>query len=283
MSNKVNPHELVAVMSYGYRGRQKDFPHRLDTTDHTLVAGIAEDRETNLRTFPVLDALASITVYEEEHKVYTIALQVNAANCKIRLSMAGNKGVEDKVVNHITNIWAKLQDLSNQYAENRGGEPKKGEKSPAVPDEVGIPLRIEIFREVYLFCLKKHIKRVSKWKDRFVAFMREFSERRKGTFLRGFDRDLHQTATSLLLLLKSLNKLYVYLGTKLRDDKWQTMYDKNILASEGVERVLGKKLGEKLACEALASELIGIIFRFPLLLFSLCLLQLWKTDAAIGL
>ena len=192
--------------------------------------------------------------------MFAIALQLDPANRKIRLAIAGNQGVEDKVVDHITNIWAKLRALSNEYAENRGREWNEGGESPEVPGEIGIPLKVAIFREVYLFSLEKHLKRAGKWKDGFLVVMREFAKSRRGTPLRSFDLDLHGTAAPLFLLLKSLNELHVHPGNDLTYDEWKTMYNYSMLVSQGVERVLGKRF----SCEVLASQLKGILFCFPL-------------------
>ena len=260
MANEADPHELIAVMYLAYRGaRQNDFPRRLDSTGHALVAGITRDHETNIRTIPVLDALASIAVYEEKHKVYATALQLDRRNRKIRLVIAGNKGVEDVVVEHLTNIWTKLRDLSNEYAENRGGDSGAGvEKSPDMPGKVGIPLKVAIFREVYLFSQAKHSGRVRKWVSDFVLFMKAFGKKFKTGDLSGLNLELHNTATPLLLLLGALRQLP---QKHLTEDEWVKMLNYSITVNQGVQRIFS----DMFFCESLAMELKGILFSFPLL------------------
>ena len=261
MANEADPHELIAAMYLAYRGsRQNDFPRRLDPTGRTLVAGIAEGRKTNIRTIPVLDALANIAVCEEKHEVYATALQLDRRNRKIRLVIAGNKGVEDVVVEHLTNIWTKLRDLSNKYAENRGGDSSAGiEKLLDMPAKVGIPLKVAIFRKVYLFSQAKHLGRVRKWKDDFVLFMRAFGKNFKLGELSGLNLKLHQTATPLLLLLKELDQLP---QKHFTEDQWVKMLNYSITVNQGVQRIFS----DRFFCEFLAIELKGILFSFPLLL-----------------
>ena len=260
MANEVDPHELIAVMYLAYRGgRQNDFPRRLDPTGRTLVAGITENHETNIRTIPVLDALASIAVCEEKHKVYATALQLDRGNRKIRLVIAGNKGVEDVVVEHLTNIWTKLRDLSNEYAKNRGGDPSAGvEKPPDMPAKIGIPLKVAIFREVYLFSQAKHLGRMRKWKDDFVLFMRAFGKSFKVDELSGLTLKLQKTATPLLLLLKELDQLP---QKHFTEAQWVKMLNYSITVNQGVQRIFS----DTFFCEFLAIELKGILFSFPLL------------------
>lgn len=271
MANEVDPNSLIALMCYEYRNLKHDFPRRSDTTNYAVVSGVTEDEATNVRTFPVLDALARISVYQPDHQVVATALQLDRVNCKTRLIIAQNRGPDEKVVRHITSVWAKLQILSSAYAENRraknmGMEQDEGGESLEILAEIGVPLKIEIFREVYLFSLAKHAKRVRKWKDGLLAFMRKFGRSRRGQ-LRGFDLDLHETATPLFFLLKALNELHEHPERGLTRDEWADMYRLSMLVSGRVERVFGKGFKErrrKFACEALANELKGIFFCFLL-------------------
>ena len=61
----------------------------------------------------------------------------------------------------IRDIWGKLRDLSEAYGNHRGlGSDEQGNKSPEAPAGVGLALRLEIFREINLYCLPKQIKRL---------------------------------------------------------------------------------------------------------------------------
>ena len=242
MANEVDPHNLIAAMCYGYEGFNHDSPRHSDTTNFALVSGVTEDQDTNIRTFPVLDALARISVYQPKHQMVATGLQLDQANRKTRLIIAQNKGVDAVVVRHITSVWAKLQSLSNAYAENRRAknrEQVEGGESPEVPANVGVPFKMAIFREVYLFSLAKHVNRVAKWKKDFLLFMQKFGLSCADAQPKGFELDLHETATPLLFLLQALNELYEHPERVLTNSEWEDLYRLSMLVTGKIERVLG--------------------------------------------
>jgi len=174
----------------------------------------------------------------------------------IRLTIAENREVEDKLVEHITNIWGKLQTLSDSYAVVR----KPGdyrENSPEIPEEVELPLKIEIFREMCLYSLNKHMSRVCKWGNEFIPFMRAFNKSRRDVDLDEFEQNLYDVGTALIYLTTSLADLDANPEKELTMD-WEAMFAESMVISEGIGAVLADKHG--LGCEVLANELQGIFF-----------------------
>lgn len=74
MANQLDPHHLVALMCYEFRSGQDGSTRRLDPPSD-LTSGIVDRYGTNLRTRPVLDALAHISVSRPDFQVVAIALQ----------------------------------------------------------------------------------------------------------------------------------------------------------------------------------------------------------------
>ncbi|KAG0124763.1 hypothetical protein HOY82DRAFT_633600 [Tuber indicum] len=261
MANQLDPHHLVALMCYEFRSGQDGSTRRLDPPSD-LTSGIINHYGPNVRTRPVLDALAHISVFKPDSQVVAIALQFKHGTKEIRLTIAENEDVEDSLVDHLYNIWGKLQALSDEYARQRA-ETRHGNQgtveldgdpilSPSIPVEVGLSLMIEIFRVVYQYCLKKYMKRSRKWLKRLSNFMEELYERRKGVGLGRFEQDLSKAVITLVPALKLVRKLS---ERKLTDDEWEQVYWLNMSANEKAKLVLADSHG--LGCERLARELKG--------------------------
>ncbi|KAG0636798.1 hypothetical protein HOY80DRAFT_324446 [Tuber brumale] len=261
MANQLDPHHLVALMCYEFRSGQDGSTRRLDPPSG-LTSGIVDHYGTNVRTRPVLDALAHISVSRPNFQVVAIALQFKHGTKEIRLTIAENKDVGDSLVNHLYNIWGKLQALSDEYARQRA-EARHGNQeteeldgdpipSPPIPSEVGLPLRIEIFREVYQYCLEKYMKRVKKWSGGVSNFMEELYERRTGVGLGGFEQDLSRAVITLVSALKLVFKLS---ERELTDDEWEKVYWRSMNSNYKAKLVLADSHG--LGCERLARELKG--------------------------
>jgi hypothetical protein len=88
------------------------FNPSLQTPQH----GIVDNYHINVRTFPILDALAHICVSQEKTQVVAVALLLDPQNKRIRLALAENKEIESSLVDHLTSLWGKLQNLSDKYA-----------------------------------------------------------------------------------------------------------------------------------------------------------------------
>ncbi|KAG0136921.1 hypothetical protein HOY82DRAFT_620766 [Tuber indicum] len=261
MANQLDLRHLVALMCYEFRSGQDGSTHRLDPPSD-LTSGIVDHHKTNVRTRPVMDALAHISVSLPNSQVVVIALQLKHGTKEIRLTIAENEDVGDSLVNHLYNIWGKLQALSDEYARQRaearhGNQGTKGLDedpipSPPIPSEVGQPLRIEIFREVYQYCLEKHMKRVDKWLERLSNFMEELYERRKGVGLGRFAQDLSKAVITLVLALELVRKLS---ERGLTNDEWENEYWQSMNSNYKAKLLLADSHG--LGCERLARELKG--------------------------
>ena len=267
MADQLDPHHLVALMCYEFRGKQDGSDRRLNPPSD-LTSGIVNHHGTNVRTRPVMDALAHISVSQPDFQVVAIALQLKHGTKEIRLTIAENQDVGDTLVNHLYNIWGKLQALSDEYAgqraegqraeawdENRGTEELDGDPipSPPIPLGVGQPLKLEIFREVYQYCLKKHMKRVKKWYGGLSDFTKELDKHHTSVDLRGLEQNLSEAVIALVLALELVFKLF---RRDLTNDEWEEVYWQSMLANKSAELVLADRHG--LGCEKLARELKGM-------------------------
>jgi len=259
MSCETDPHLLVAIMRHAYDNAQDSFPRRADLEGRRLERGITEDRATSIRTFPILDAIASLSVSKGAHEVYAVALQLDSVNEKIRLTIAGNQGVPDYLKAHIASVWGKLQELSSQYAENRGLDPNI-ERSPRIPKGVALPLRVALFRDICQFSLGKLVARGEKWRTGLSHFMRQLGKRRRAG-LQGFELNLFHSTVGLLQLQKALRELYLDSDKKLTDDQWVELHNESMWACRCTQRVLEHDRGE--GCEKLAKMLAGTSLLTP--------------------
>ncbi|RPA92455.1 hypothetical protein L873DRAFT_1794227 [Choiromyces venosus 120613-1] len=252
MANELDPHCLVALMNYEFKSGQDGSARRLDPPSH-LTSGIVDHHGTNVRTFPILDTLAHISVSRPNSQVVAIALQLKPDTKEIRLTIAENQDVADSLVNHLYNIWRKLQALSDEYAGQRKAEWDGDEMlSPVIASDVARPLKIEIFREIYKFSLEKQKKRVNKWLRALCDFMEELEKRRAGVALEGFEWNLYNAVVALVLALKLVFK---HSENQLTDDEWEQVYWQSMTANLEAKLVLADRHG--LGCDALAQELNG--------------------------
>jgi len=185
-----------------------------------------------------------------------IGLQLNSRRKEIRLTVAENKKVMGGLVNHLTMVWRKLHSLSCEYERNRnkGGRWDKSQpRSPPMPPEVGLALRIEIFRDIYLYSLKKQMKRIDKWFKPLGHFMKKLLKRRPFPTLQGFELSLYNAAASLMIALELVSKLCGKPSVQLTESEWELVYFQSILAHEEVGIVLADRKG--VGCDALAEEL----------------------------
>lgn len=132
----------------------------------------ADHQETNKRTLPILDAIASLSVFQESSQVVAIALQMDRDAKTICLTVAENRRsrVEPRVVAQIDGIWKILQSLSDEYCRLRSVSHRVedsqiwGDMSPEPPIAPQLSeARLELVRLVYTFCWKKMIVRIGKW------------------------------------------------------------------------------------------------------------------------
>ncbi|RPA94023.1 hypothetical protein L873DRAFT_1846811 [Choiromyces venosus 120613-1] len=105
MADKLDPHHLVALMNYVFRTKQDGSSRRFDPTSINPEYGVTNKHKTNIRTFPILDAIASISVFKDKSQVVAVALQLNSKEREIRLTIAENQEVEPRVVHHLDSVW----------------------------------------------------------------------------------------------------------------------------------------------------------------------------------
>lgn len=127
---------------------------------------------TNKRTLPILDAIASLSVFQDCGQVVAIALQMDLNAKTICLTVAENRcgRVEPRVVTQIEEIWKILQSLSNENCRIRSLSPRmegplQGGNQPSDPPILSqlSATREKLVRLVYTFCWKKMSVRVEKW------------------------------------------------------------------------------------------------------------------------
>ncbi|KAG0633297.1 hypothetical protein HOY80DRAFT_1141519 [Tuber brumale] len=254
MATKLDPHHLVALMNYAFKDKQDGSPRRLDPSLHTLKGGIVDNHGTNVRTIPILDALAHISVSQKEAQVVAIGLQLNSQKKEIRLTVAENKKVTDGLVNHLTKVWGKLQTLSGEYERDRGGRWDKSQpRSPEMPKGVGLSLKKEIFRDMYQYSLEKQMKRKDKWSEGLGRLMKELLKQREFLHIQGFEQSLYKAEVALLLAVEVVSKLHDNPKDQLTGPEWELVYFQSILANEHVRIVLADR--KEFGCEILAQEL----------------------------
>ncbi|RPA91709.1 hypothetical protein L873DRAFT_1794700 [Choiromyces venosus 120613-1] len=254
MANKPDPHYLVALMNCVFPGGGDPSPRRSDPPPHTPQHGIVDNYHVNVRTFPILDALAHICVSQGGAQVVAIALQLDSQNQKIRLVLAENTDVPGSLVDHLTSVWGKLQNLSDEYAKQRTKESENPlANSPPIPPKVANPLKIEIFCDIYQYSLEKQIKRIEKWSARLTDFIGDLLQRRAVDGLERLERNLYSATVALVLAAELVSRLDEDPENTLTDAEWETVYRQSMQANEHAKLVLDVDNG--LDCENLALEI----------------------------
>ena len=257
---ELDPHHLAALMSFTF-ANQQDGSRSLDPPPQQVKYGITDDHNTSVRTFPVLDAIAGISISEVGPQIVAVALQFNSQRQEIHLTVAASKADKKKLVSHITAVWEKLQTLSNTYAERRvKGSGLSGRRSPQMPGSVALPLRAEIFRDIYQFCMAKQMKRIKKWLKSLISFMQQLVEHRGEAGLNDSELNLHYVAAGLFMVQESLMKLHDNPGSQLTDREWEEMLMQSMWATENATRALE----DGNCCEVLAQEITGISLLPPI-------------------
>ncbi|KAG0639849.1 hypothetical protein HOY80DRAFT_1043738 [Tuber brumale] len=254
MSNKLDPHHLVALMNCIFTGGGDGSPRRFDPSLHTPKHGIVDNSDANVRTFPILDALAHISVSQGNSQVVAIALQLDSQNKRVRLTVAENKDIADGLVSHLNNIWRKLQNLSDEYAKQRTKESEDPQaRSPPIPPKVATPLKVEIFRDIFQYSLEKQMKRIEKWGARLGNFISKLLQHRTVDDLVGLEQNLYSAVVALLLVVRLVTRLHGDAENTLTDSEWEAVYWYSMQANEDLKLVLDVDYG--LNCEALVLEI----------------------------
>jgi len=245
MANKLDPHRLVALMCHVFEEEQDGSPRSLDLRSINPQYGITSKRDTSIRTFPILDALASLSISAEKSQVVAVSLQLDSKKREIRLIVAENRKVDSHVVGHLNSVWRILQ---TEFAVGRGSDVNE-EGSSNVPEEVALPLRVSLFRKVYRYSLKKQLKLAGKWWSDLLNFTKELATRR-GKRLQGPESSLYEVVAALDSVLKLARKLRG--GQELTDDEWKVLHEESMWADEQARLVLAEQ-GD-LSCESLAQQ-----------------------------
>ncbi|KAG0634826.1 hypothetical protein HOY80DRAFT_1140381 [Tuber brumale] len=254
MTDKLDLHYLVALMSCALAGGGDDSLRCFNRSLHTPKHGIVDNPHINIRTFPVLDALAHISISQESCQVVAIALQLDSQNKRIRLTLAENKGVRDTLVGHLTTVWGKLQNLSDEYQKQRTEKSEDPlEKSPPIPPKVAISLKIEIFRDIYQYSLKKQMRRIEKWWEPLGGFMGELLQCRAVDELEGLERNMYSATVAVVSVVGLVSRLGGGPENTLTHAEWEMVYWYSMKANSDAKLVLD--IDDGLDCEALALEI----------------------------
>ncbi|RPA94770.1 hypothetical protein L873DRAFT_1792691 [Choiromyces venosus 120613-1] len=251
MDPPLDPHHLVALMHKTIGHHHHNVSRHEDVVEK-VVGGIIDDSNTNRRTFPILDALASISVSEPRRQVVALALQLRSQERRIRLTIAENDDVKDSLVPYLTRVWGKLRALSDEYAGQRaaGEDPQRWNgfrgDSPSMPPDVGFSLQVDIFREIFQYTMQKNQRRGGKWRHRFAAFMDQLRKVRGG--------NLHGLEKVLQSAFLGLDHAYFLLSKQsLTEEDWQPIKTIMSVAVKQAKLVTD----DNLTCEMLANELKG--------------------------
>lgn len=179
--------------------------------------GLTKNHRTSVRTFKVLDALASLAVSCKEGQVVAVGLQLvtdpNLSRNTITITLADNEGVTSETVEYVSKIWKLLQELASIYATERADRAQIGLEgwtdwtglSPPVPCGL-IPadqVIARLARHVYSFTDKKFRRRVNRWWARLRSFTNDLS-RSKGYSLTETESQLRECVLDFKLGLQAL-------------------------------------------------------------------------------
>ncbi|RPB04056.1 hypothetical protein L873DRAFT_48125 [Choiromyces venosus 120613-1] len=204
----------------------------------------------NRCTFPVLDALASISVSEPRHQVVALALQLRSQERRIRLTIAENDDVKDSLVPYLTSVWGKLRALSDEYAGQRaaGEDPQRLDgfrgDSRSIPPDVGLSIRVDIFREIYQYTMQKNQRRVGKWRHPFSTLIRQLHKVRGGN-LHGLEKELESAFFGLD------HAYYLLSKQSLTEEDWRHIMIIMRVAADRAKLVTE----DNWTCEILANQL----------------------------
>lgn len=146
------------------------------------VNGLTKNSATSIRTFKVLDALASLSVSRQRCQVVSIGLQLGTDT--VTLTIAENDPVSDETTNYVAETWRLLRELSLIFAAERNNQPGVTHDhwqdwaglSPPVPRFLGSAddLIARLAFHVYKFTDEKFWRRLNKWWPPLRAFTNQF-------------------------------------------------------------------------------------------------------------
>jgi len=99
--------------------------------------------------------------------------------------------VKENLVNHLTQIWEKLRALSYANSRQKAG-------GLVIGKDVVSRLELEVFRDIYLFSLRRQVKRIEKWWAEFGKFVKKLLLKRGGKGnIKGFELSLYNVVVAL--------------------------------------------------------------------------------------
>jgi len=163
MTKELDPHHLVALMNFTLASEKDPTPRpiRSRSPKGLTFGGPTDNYPISFKAFPILDAIAAISISGIGPQVIAVALQLDTQRQQIRLTITANQSFKDDLVSYLEAVWGKLQALSKAYAGQRltcQGPDRDCGGSPKIPADVAISSKVAIFRDIYRFCFGKQIK-----------------------------------------------------------------------------------------------------------------------------
>jgi hypothetical protein len=156
---KIDANALVALTTECTEGH--DIKNRWREDGFYSANGIVDDLKANIRTIPILDAIASIAIYEPKEQVVAVAFQQDNKRKQIRLTVAQNDDVPKMLIDHIIEVWKMLRELSDECASTIDRTIFKRKKDA-------------IITKIYKFSERNLIARAEKWRIDFFEFSKAF-------------------------------------------------------------------------------------------------------------
>ena len=173
----MTPEHLVAFASAGKWLSGGSESRRDSITPPTL---------SSTRMHSILDAMASLCVSAGKGEIYAVGLQLSddgGPNGTITLTIAGNKGVNEKVSEHLHAIWMKLQLIAkscHEYYKVRGVTYPMDYANESPPSKAALEdaseVRLHLTLDVYRYSLRKFVARLNKHYNAFMAFAEMLNE-----------------------------------------------------------------------------------------------------------
>lgn len=260
-----DPNVLVALGtgSIGHllrSGAENRHPARSPT--FSPLHGISTDTDTNIRTFPVLDALASLAVADASGQVVAVALQVSFTNPQIVLTVAENGPVKSEALAHLANLWRLLGLISNGYDSLRRAEPATSDSTPATEQSPSLsppipvnddiePWRIELIQSAYRYSILKTLTRFDRWWGKLASFVTLF-EGRDVSNASGLKQRFIDAVYVISESRPTLEKIRT--NSHIPADEWKNL----IYAMDATIPDVLAILGDQNQCEKWAKELQGL-------------------------
>lgn len=118
--------------------------------------------------------------------------------------------------------------------------------------QVAPALKLQIFRNIYQYSLKKQIKRIKKWLYQLGKFIKVLLVHQGPSNLDDFEESIFNIVIVLSIALELVSKLNDNPETPLTDTKWETVYTYSMKANVDKRALLADR--NKTGLEVLAQE-----------------------------